>query len=230
MRCSVVEFLTLYIFAVFILFSFFNFDFSSDNWRGNTTAEIEEQNKTILKSCTCSHLPHVPRPRNYCWERLNHSLYVGVQMWTPLDPTKIKPSSNPVRTLISCWERRNNWLCVGVQVQGRTDHRKSVQIRLWPVWSQTDLHLLATVCYFVSFWYADAFIVNDSLPLWPLWQDYFSQCAVGSYTVVIHQQKHNSTHTGTQANISKHIHSVGGRYGSSPFARKLLQLIWICIN
>lgn len=52
----------------------------------------------------------------------------------------------------------------------------------------------ATVAY--------AFLTQDELPLWPVWESYFAGCPEGSYTVLVHTQKPNST----LANVS----SVGG--------------------
>ena len=60
------------------------------------------------------------------------------------------------------------------------------------------------------FAYADAFIVNDTIPLWPLWEQYFSQCAVGSYTIAIHQQ-YVRTSEGQHQRIRNNIRKVGGR-------------------
>ena len=70
----------------------------------------------------------------------------------------------------------------------------------------------------------DAFVVNNGIPLWPLWEQYFSKCEAGSYTIVIHQQHQGkldehgdkAQHEQSQR-IRKQIRKVGGRFVCSRF-------------
>ena len=74
--------------------------------------------------------------------------------------------------------------------------------------------LFVCLLILILIYFSDAFIVDDNaIPMWPLWEHYFSRCPTGSYTVTIHQQTHfGHNDTEMQARIRKHVASVGGRF------------------
>lgn len=74
------------------------------------------------------------------------------------------------------------------------------KLRLHASWkpSLPYLFFLSIVCFFyprstqglcqkpvVSY----AFLTENDLPLWPVWEKYFAGCRNGSYTIVVHAQK-----------------------------------------
>lgn len=62
-----------------------------------------------------------------------------------------------------------------------------------------------------------AFVVHGPsiIPMWPLWESYFSQCPNGSYTVTVHYQQYfGAKNMVLQERIRKFIHSVGGSFVS----------------